>query len=96
MGVINKLRCANCGYEPASRTVFQCPECRRVLEVDVTIDHLGRLDFARTRANHDRSIWRWFEFFPVAKRASIVSLGEGDTPLIHAARLGGELALNRQ
>ena len=94
MGVINKLRCANCGYEPASRTVFQCPECRRVLEVDVTIDHLGRLDFARMRANHDRSIWRWFEFFPVAKRASIVSLGEGDTPLIHAARLGGELGIH--
>ena len=63
MGVISKLHCANCGYEPASRTVFQCPECRRVLEVDVTIDHLGRLDFARMRANHDRSIWRWFDFF---------------------------------
>ena len=33
-------------------------------------------------------------FFPVAKRASIVSLGEGDTPLIHAARLGGELGIH--
>jgi len=46
------------------------------------------------RANRDRSIWHWFEFFPVAKRASIVSLGEGDTPLIHAARLGGELGIH--
>ena len=93
MGVISKLRCANCGYQPASRTVFQCPECRRVLEVDVAIDHLGRPDFARMRANRDRSIWRWVDFFPVAKRTSIVSLGEGDTPLIHAARLGGELGI---
>jgi threonine synthase len=40
-----------------------------------------------------RSIWRWFDFFPVAERSSIVSLGEGDTPLIRAARLGEHLDL---
>ena len=34
-------------------------------------------------------------FFPVESRTSIVSLGEGSTPLIHATRLGAELNITR-
>ena len=45
------------------------------------------------RRSRDLSIWRWFEFFPVEKRSSIVSLGEGSTPLIHARRLGERIGM---
>jgi threonine synthase len=45
------------------------------------------------RRSRERSIWRWFDFFPVADRSSIVSLGEGDTPLIHARRLGERIGI---
>jgi threonine synthase len=45
--------------------------------------------------SRDRSIWRWFDFFPIESRASIVSLGEGSTPLIHATRLGERLSMAR-
>jgi threonine synthase len=93
MGVINQLRCPKCGREPASKTVFQCPDCRSILEVAVSIDHLARKDFDRMRHSRDLSIWRWFDFFPVAARSSIVSLGEGNTPLIHAAQLGEKLGM---
>lgn len=88
MGLVKSLRCPRCGHEPASRTVFQCPQCRTILEVNVAIDHLKGGDFAAMRRSRERSIWRWFDFFPVADRSSIVSLGEGNTPLIHARRLG--------
>ena len=87
------LRCPKCGYEPAVRTVFHCSQCRSILEVQVRIDHLRRADFEAMRQSRDPSIWRWFEFFPVAERSHIVSLGEGNTPLIHAARLGEKLGL---
>jgi threonine synthase len=93
MGVVNGLRCPKCGHEPGSRIVFQCSNCRSILEVQVKIDHLGRADFDRMRQSRDRSIWRWFDFFPVQSRSSIVSLGEGNTPLIHAKRLGEKLGL---
>ena len=92
--MLKQLSCPKCQYEPASRTVFRCPECRCILEVGVAIDHLTGVDFVRFRQCRDRSIWRWFEFFPLAKRGSIVSLGEGDTPLIHAARLGAALGVH--
>jgi threonine synthase len=45
------------------------------------------------RQSRDPSIWRWFDFFPVANRSSIVSLGEGNTPLIYAKRLGERLGV---
>src|SRR6185503_14078574 len=87
------LRCPKCSQEPASKRDFQCPSCHCLLEAQVETRHLTRADFARMRHSRDPSIWRWFEFFPVAERASIVSLGEGNTPLIHAARLGEKLGI---
>ncbi len=93
MGKVSKLSCPKCGCEPEARTIFQCPQCRSILEVNLAIDHLTRGDLARMRADRDTSIWRWFEFFPVANRSSIVSLGEGSTPLIHTARLGERIGI---
>jgi threonine synthase len=93
MELPKSLRCPKCGHDPASKTVFQCPHCLSILEVQVSIDHLTRTDFDRMRQSRDRSIWHWFDFFPVADRSSIVSLGEGNTPLIHAAWLGEKLGI---
>jgi threonine synthase len=95
MGVVNTLRCPKCGREPSSKVVFQCPDCRTVLEVNVAIGHLTRSDLRAMSQSRDRSIWRWFDFFPIESRASIVSLGEGSTPLIHATRLGERLGMAR-
>jgi threonine synthase len=39
------------------------------------------------------SLWRYREVLPVKHEASIVSLGEGFTPLLHARRLGEKLGL---
>ena len=87
------LRCPKCGHEPASKLVFQCSICLSILEVWTSIDHLNRSDFDRMRGSRDQSIWRWFDFFPVEDRSTVVSLGEGGTPLIHARRLGEKLGL---
>ena len=95
MGIVSALRCPKCGEEPASRTVFRCPACASILEVKVDIGHLTLSDLQAMSQSRDRSIWRWFDFFPVESRASIVSLGEGCTPLIHATRLGAELDIPR-
>ena len=93
MGVIDKVLCPRCGHEPASKSVFQCSKCRSILEVHVNTNQLTEADFQRMRQSRDQSIWRWFDFFPVSQRSSIVSLGEGGTPLIPAARLGTKLGI---
>jgi threonine synthase len=91
MGIVSALRCPRCGYEAETPAIFQCGACHSILEVKVEIGHLTRADLQMMAQNRDRSIWRWFDFFPVMSRASIVSLGEGSTPLIHARRLGAAL-----
>jgi threonine synthase len=93
MGIVNNLHCPKCAYQAVSRTEFGCPQCRSILEVEVEIGHLTRGDFEAMRQSRDRSIWRWFDFFPVEDRSCIVSLGEGSTPLIHARRLGESAGL---
>ena len=95
MGIVSALCCPKCGKEPASKVVFRCPSCGSILEVKVEIGHLTRSDLQAMSQSRDRSIWRWFDFFPVESRASIVSLGEGSTPLIHATRLGERLSMTR-
>src|SRR5438132_2956204 len=95
MAVISELCCPKCGYQSTSKTVFQCPNCKSILEVNVEISHLTRSDFDTMRRSRDRTIWRWFDFFPIENRSSIVSLGEGWTPLIHSKRLGEHLGLSR-
>jgi threonine synthase len=95
MGIVSALLCPRCGNEGTSPAIFQCGVCNSILEVKVDVGHLTRVDLQAMLQSRDRTIWRWFDFFPIESRASIVSLGEGFTPLIHASRLGENLGLSR-
>ena len=95
MGIVSGLSCPKCGEKPESKTIFHCPSCESILDVNVEIGYLMRSDLQAMSQSRDRTIWRWFDFFPIESRASIVSLGEGSTPLIHASRLGAELEIPR-
>jgi threonine synthase len=46
-----------------------------------------------TLAARERSLWRYAELLPLLRRANVVSLGEGWSPLIPLSRLGAELGL---
>jgi threonine synthase len=39
-------------------------------------------------------MWTWFDLLPITHRRAIVSLGEGQTPLIRAHRLGASLGID--
>jgi threonine synthase len=39
-------------------------------------------------------MWRWKELLPVSDTTKIISLGEGDTPLLHLPRLGTRFGLS--
>ena len=47
--------------------------------------------FARTTPDRESSLWRYSAMLPVRDPESALSLGEGWTPLIHAARSGDHL-----
>ncbi len=63
---------------------------------------LARYDLAAARAwtretlrDREPSLWRYRELLPLFPGESEVTLGEGFTPLIHAARLGSAVGLSR-
>lgn len=95
MGKMKGLRCPQCGWEPVANTTFQCEACDAVLEVIMDLTHLRRSDLLSIRRDTSINLWRWFEFFPVQNKSSVVSLGEGYTPLVRAGRLGREIGLSQ-
>lgn len=88
MGKVEGLKCPQCehGY-PLEIEEPRCPECHLILEVAVSLEGLKAKGPALFLDRHERSIWRWREFFPIEKEAAIVTLGEGGTPLVPAGRL---------
>ena len=95
MGKIAALRCPRCGWEAVTDDTFACGSCGSVLEVRMDLSHLTRSDVRVIRNSRDATLWRWFDFFPVKNRSSVVSLGEGYTPLTRCRRLGEHLGMDR-
>ena len=40
------------------------------------------------------SIWQWSEFLPTIEAEHRLSLGEGQTPLVHSTRIGAAAGLD--
>ncbi len=95
MGRIAALRCPQCGWEAVTDDTFACGSCGAVLDVRMDLGHLTRSDVRVIRASTDPTLWRWFDFLPVRGRGSVVSLGEGYTPLMRCRRLGQYLGMER-
>jgi threonine synthase len=89
MSTLSHLECAMCGEEFAADRLWNlCPRCGKPL--------LARYDLAAARralsperlAGREPTLWRYRELLPVREPRHMLSLGEGWTPLVHAARLG--------
>lgn len=95
MGTLARIFCPRCD-ESVDRAAppAACPRCRGVLEAEVDLSAVTPGLGAEIR-RRPRGLWRWREFLPIADEDAVVTLGEGDTPLIHARRLGAEIGLER-
>ncbi len=91
---VTHLECAACGlkYE-AQRLHNLCTECGKPLLVRYDLARAARSLTKESLQGRRSDLWRYREVLPVAHDENIVSLGEGWTPLLHAARLGAELGL---
>lgn len=88
------LSCSKCGKSyPADEVLTFCGNCQATLlsnyELNGIQAHVDRDAISR----RPRGMWRWREVLPVQDPEHIVSLGEGDTPLLRAPRIGKELGL---
>jgi threonine synthase len=84
------LRCVSCGevYSIDER-ISTCARCEGILEVEYDYEEM-RNQFKKDSLDKNAmpGLWRYAEALPVC-RESIVTLGEGFTPLLKTSRVGG-------
>jgi threonine synthase len=81
-------------YSAAEVHTF-CPDCQSPLmanyDLNATRRHVDRDEIHR----RPRGMWRWHEILPVCEPQNMISLGEGDTPLLALPGVGKTLGLTR-
>ena len=92
---------------PIDQVVYHCEECGALLDVEHDVDFLKQKSGAEWRDQFDRAslraghgsgsgVWSKKEWvLPDIATRDIVSLGEGNSPLIEAGSMGRELGLGR-
>jgi threonine synthase len=83
-----------CGAGPfsARENHHLCPNCQMPLLARYDLEAAKRWSKS-TLVGRPPTMWRYAEMMPLFPGESPVTLGEGFTPLIHAARLGAEIGL---
>ncbi len=83
------LKCPVCSkeYSPASDP-FTCAQCNAPTVVAMNTDRAAPFE-----PSNEPSMWRYFDLLPLNDKASVVSQGEGQTPLLESPRLADQLGV---
>jgi threonine synthase len=88
------LTCLSCSSKYPIELLIGTCKCGGICFVEYDLEKIGhRLD-KRSFYQRKSNIWRYFELLPIKSRQSIVSLGEGMTPLIRMENLEKKLSIN--
>jgi threonine synthase len=93
MSFVTHLECALCGRQYESGRVYNLCFCGAPLLVRYDLRRAAETMVRERMSSRPPTLWRYREVLPVTDDASILCLGEGFTPLIHAQRLGKRLGL---
>ncbi len=80
--------CVGCRapYGPGEDLLL-CPVCHNLLEANYDLPGLRASLDRDAVAARSSGVWRWRELLPVVNDKAIVTLGEGDTPMLRCDRL---------
>jgi threonine synthase len=94
MSYLTELACSICGKTfDAHKLQTFCTDCKATLVSNYNLEEArSSLDRDSFR-NRPAGMWRWHELLPVFDLNNIVTLGEGDTPLLSVPRAGAELGM---
>jgi threonine synthase len=94
MNFLTNLTCSRCGrsYDPRQAQTY-CHECTAPLLAQYDLEAARDSLQPETIRIGPRGMWRWHALLPVFEASHMLTLGEGDTPLLHMARLGTKLRI---
>jgi threonine synthase len=89
------LICSNCGKSFSAEEVQTfCTDCNSPLianyDLNTAREYLDRDELSK----RNKGMWRWHELLPVREQQNMVTLGEGDTAMLHLPRVGNMLGLS--
>jgi len=95
MNYVQYLQCAGCGARVEDDRLWNvCSVCGKPLVVIYDLKKVRKKVTPDVVKKRPPDIWRYRELLPVQDPPAVKSLGEGYTPLIHAARLGEKIGFN--
>lgn len=95
MTTIDELycRCCKSSYDPGEIRTF-CVDCQSPLFARYDLDRASKLLSRDIIIRRPRGMWRWKELLPVIDEEHMLTLGEGDTPLLKMHRLSEKLGVS--
>lgn len=91
---MEKLTCQKCGetFSPEEQ-IYVCSECGGKLTISYDYEKISETISREELEERGENFWKYKELLPVSNEDSIISIGEGNTPLIKAERLGDILRM---
>lgn len=83
------MKCRDCGHQVGLSLTYSCPECGGIMEIRYDYEAMKRDDRLIQSGKHT-GMWRYFRMLPLAKEENVVTLGEGDTPLLRCRNMEKE------
>jgi threonine synthase len=93
MSTISHLECSRCAKQYEAGKVYNLCACGSPLWVRYDMRCIDAARWREQLATRPPNLWRYREVLPVRDESSVVSLGEGCTPLLHARHLGEKLGM---
>jgi threonine synthase len=94
LSYLSHLQCSGCGKDYSYSEIHTyCLECQSPLLSIYDLKGLSQQVDRDQISARRKGMWRWQELLPVKDPENIVSLGEGDSALLHVTNLGKALGL---
>lgn len=92
---ITHLECTLCGKTYSHREPMRlCLDDSKPLFARYNIESAAKTLTPESLAGRSTNMWRYEEMMPVENPSSVITLGEGFTPLFHALRLGESIGMS--
>ncbi len=93
MSRVVEYKCAKCGKTYDDSTVPPNDGCGGRIDIVFDLENLKEIFTRDEMSKRTGGLWKYFELMPLRERKNIVTLGEGNTPLIRSRRLASELKM---
>ncbi len=93
MSRINRIECAKCGKQYTESNVPPNDGCGGRIDFEFDLESLKETVTRKSLMKKSGGLWKYFDLMPLRDQRNIVTLGEGNTPLLPSKRLAEDWKL---